>query len=93
MAPLRKSVNQTIVDAPALKGKGKIIEAVEPADCRPNLSYVHISDAEDSHPNIALPLEMQTIEPEPSLNSDQSTRCFPHAEADGESTNRDDLAL
>ena len=48
-----------------------MIEAAEPTDCRPTLADVHISDAEDSHPNTASPLKMQTAEPEPPLNDDQ----------------------
>ena len=48
-----------------------MIEAAEPTDCRPTLADVHISDAEDSHPNITSPLKMQIIEPEPPLNDDQ----------------------
>jgi len=71
MAPLRKSVNQTTVDPAAPKRKGKAIEAAEPMDRPPTLSDVHISDAEDSHPNTASSLRMQTTEPEAPLNSDQ----------------------
>ena len=43
----------------------------EPADRRPNLSDVHISDTEDSHSNTTLPLGIQTTEPKPPLNGDQ----------------------
>ena len=74
MAPLRKSINQTTVNLAAQKGKGKIIETVEPADRRPILSDVHISDVEDSHPKTAFHSgcrPMQTAEPEPPLNGDQ----------------------
>ena len=38
---------------------------------RLTLSDVHISNAEDSHPNATSPLRMQTTEPEPPLNDDQ----------------------
>jgi len=40
-------------------------------DSPPTLSDVNISNAEDSHPNIASPLRMQSAEPELLLNDDQ----------------------
>jgi len=47
MAPPRKNVSQATVAAPtASKGKGKAIEAVEPADHQINLSDIHIHDDE-----------------------------------------------
>jgi len=71
IAPSRKGVNQTLVDSVVLKRKGKVIEAAEPKDRHPTLSDIHISDTEDSHPNTASPLTMQTAEPEPLLNGNQ----------------------
>ena len=73
----RKSVNQATVTPADPKEKGKIIEAAEPADRRPNLFEVHISDTEDSHSNTALSLGMQTAEPEPPPNATNFSRCFP----------------
>jgi len=50
MAPSRKNVSQVTVAAPiAPKGKGKVIEAAEPASRHTNLSDVHVHDDEDSH--------------------------------------------
>jgi len=66
MAPLRKHVTNATADAPVtLKGKGKTIEAPEPADHQPNPSDVHISNTEDSRSNSASPREMQAVEPKP----------------------------
>ena len=59
------------------KRKGKNYQSVEPEDRRPNLSDVNISDAEDSHSNIASPQGMQGAEPGPILTTSNSTRCFP----------------
>ena len=68
MSPSRKSVNQTMVDLVATKRKGKAIETAELMDRQPTLSDVHISDAEDSHPNTASSLRMQTAKLEHPLN-------------------------
>jgi len=58
MASLRKSVNQATAAPTEPKEKGKVIEAAEPVNHRPNLSDIHISDAEDSYSKTALPLGM-----------------------------------
>ena len=72
MAPSRKSVTEAVIVAPAyLKGKGKTIKAIEPADCQPNLSNIHIFDAKDFHSNTISLLQMQDAEHEPPLNSEQ----------------------
>ena len=71
MAPSRKSVNQATVTPTDPQEKGKVIKAAEPANRRPNLFDVHISDTEDSHSNTALPLGIQIVESEPPLNCDQ----------------------
>ena len=71
MAPPRKHVSQATAAAPAPKGKGKTIEAPEPADRWPNPSDVHISDAKDSHSNSASPWGMQAAEPKPQHTSEQ----------------------
>jgi len=49
MAPPRKNISQAIAIALAFsKGKGKVVEVVEPASHYPNLSDIHIIEAEDS---------------------------------------------
>ena len=56
MALSKKNITQATVATPAApKGKGKTIEVLEPADRQPNLSDVHISDADNSHSNFASP--------------------------------------
>jgi len=70
MTPSRKSVNQIMIDPVILKRTTKAIEAAEPMNQRPILSDIHVSDAEDSHPNVASSLRKQTAEPEPPLNGD-----------------------
>jgi len=48
MAPPRKNTTQAPAAALAIsKGKGKVVEVAEPANCHPNQSDVHITDAED----------------------------------------------
>ena len=88
MAPPRRHVTQATVVAPLLQ-KGKTIEAPDPEDRRPNLSDIHISNAEDSHSNVASPRGMQVAEPKPQLNSEQLLQML--SKEYGEPTNRDDL--
>ena len=71
VAPLWKSVNQTMVDPIIPKKMAKATEEVEPTNHRPTLLDIHISDAKDFHPNTVLPLMKQTTKLEPSLNGDQ----------------------
>jgi len=72
MALPRKNVSQATAAAPtALKGKGKVIEAAEPADYQTNLSDVHIHDDEDSHSSSATPWSVLAVEPEPQHTSEQ----------------------
>jgi len=77
MAPPRKHLTQATAAAPAApKGKGKTVEAPKSADRRPNLSDIHIIDAEDSHSNLASPRGMQAAEPEPQHTSKQLLQMF-----------------
>ena len=56
MVPSRRNITKAMaVMLAALKGKGKTIEVPELADRWSNLSDAHISDAGDSHSNIAPP--------------------------------------
>ena len=72
MALLRKNVSQATVAAPtALKGKGKVIEAAEPASHRTNLSDVHVRDDEDSHSSSASPQGVLVTESKPWHTSEQ----------------------
>jgi len=72
MAPSRKNVIQAAAAVPnAPKGKGKAIEAPEPADHQTNPSDVHIHDEEDSYSFSATPLGALGAKHEPQHTSEQ----------------------
>jgi len=76
MTPPRKNVSQATTAAPASsKGKRKAVEVTKSASCYPNLSDVHITVAEDSHP----PRHRGLLQPRPTPDTPMSTssRCFP----------------
>ena len=71
MVPLRKSVNQTMVDLIVLKKAAKAIGVAKLTNCGPTLSDVHILDVEDFHPTAVSSLRRQTSEPAPPVYEDQ----------------------
>ena len=70
MALPRKNVSQAPVAASAAvptlsKEKGKVVEITEPMSHHPNLSYIHITDAEDSQSTSTQPQRTLTAMLEP----------------------------
>ena len=73
MAPPRKNTSQAPAAAPATsKGKkGKLLKSSKPANHHPNLSDVHITDAEDSQSSYTLPQRAHTAVLEPRHTNEQ----------------------
>ena len=72
MAPQRKNAAQDTTIAPASpKEKGKAIEVAKPASRHPNLSDIHITDAEDSQSSSVSSQRVLTVVPEPRYTNEQ----------------------
>jgi len=78
MVPPRKHVSQAPAAIPASsKGKGKAVEVAEPAS-HPNLSDIHIADAEDSQSSSTLPQRALIVVLEPQHTDKQLLQMLPN---------------